>query len=121
MSNRKKVAAEPVLKGWNEVDEALREIAEIDIGIAQVVSEDIFTEMLEKQLAGRRLPIELATLVAGAIKGNVGFAIVSHETAEEGWQEALSIFDQASDHLLGIEGWSLLSQIDKSVDFAGLR
>jgi hypothetical protein len=97
------------------------QIAEIDIGIAQVVAEDIFTEMLEKQLAGRRFPIELAALVAGAIKGDIGFPIISHEAAEERWQEPLSIFDQASDHLLGIEGWSLLSKIDKSVHFAGLR
>ena len=79
------------------------QVAEIDIGIAQVVAEDVFAEVLEKQLAGRRFPIELATLVAGAIERNVGFAIIGHEATEEGWQEPLAIFDQTSDHLLGVE------------------
>jgi hypothetical protein len=42
------------------------QIAELDVGVAQVVAEDLLAEMLEEELAGRRLPVELAALVSGA-------------------------------------------------------
>ena len=95
-------------------------VAEVDIGIAEIVAEDALTEMLEEQLAGRRLAIKLTTLVARTIKGDVGLAIIGHEAAEEGWQQPFAIFHQTSHHLLGIEGWRLVSEIDIAIDLAGL-
>ena len=95
-------------------------VSEIDISIAQIVAEDALAEVLKKQLAGRRFPVELAALMAGAIERNVGLAIIGHKPTEEGRQEPLAIFHQASDHLLGVEGRSLLSEIDIAVDLARL-
>jgi hypothetical protein len=97
-----------------------QQVAEVDIGIAQIVAEDIFAKMLEEQLAGRRFSIELAALVPGTIKGDIGLSIIGHEATEEWRQESLSVFDQAADHLLGIEGRSLVPEIDIAVDLARL-
>ena len=95
-------------------------VAEVDIGIAEIVAEDALTEMLEEELAGRRLAIKLTTLVARTIKGDVGLAIIGHEAAEEGRQQRLAIFHQACDHLLGIEGGRLMPEVDIAIDLAGL-
>ena len=96
-----------------------QQIAEIDVGVAQVVAEDALAEVLEEQLPGRRLAIELAALVARAVEGDVGLAVVGHQPAEERRQQVLAVLDEAGDHLLGVEGGRLLAEIDVAVDLAG--
>ena len=41
-----------------------QQVAEVDVGVAEVVAEDALAEILEEELPGRRLAIELAALVA---------------------------------------------------------
>ena len=41
-----------------------QQVAEVDVGIAEVVAEDALAEILEEELPGRRLAVELAALVA---------------------------------------------------------
>ena len=60
------------------------QIAEVHVGVAQVVAEDALAEVLEEELAGRRFAVELAALVARAVEGDVGLGVVGHEPAEEG-------------------------------------
>ena len=96
------------------------EIAEIDIGVAQIVAEDVLAEMLEEQLAGGRLPVELAALMSGAVEGDVCLAVIRHQPAEERRQQRLSVHQQAGDDLLGVEGRGLLAEVDIAVDLAGL-
>ena len=69
-----------------------QQIAEVDVGIAQIVAEDLLAEMLEEQLAGGRLAIELAALVARAGERDVCFGVVGHQPAEERRQEAHPVF-----------------------------
>ena len=70
--------------------EALRargyRVSEIDVGVAEIVAEYTFAEVLEEELPGRRLSIELAALMPRAGEGDVGFRIVCHEPAEE-WRQ----------------------------------
>ncbi len=94
------------------------QVAEIDIGVAQVVSKDVLAEMLEEQLAGRRLPVELAALMSRAVEGDVCLAVIRHQPAEERWQQRLSVHQQAGDDLLGIERRGLLPKVDVAVDLA---
>ena len=42
------------------------QVAELHVGIAQVVAEDLLAEVLEEELASRRFPVELPALVPGA-------------------------------------------------------
>ena len=96
-----------------------QQVAEIDVGVAQVVAEDALAEMLEEELPGRRLAVELAALVAGAGEGDVRLGVVGHQPAEERRQQAHAVFDEAGDDLLGVERGRLLAEIDVAVDFAG--
>ena len=95
-----------------------QQVAEVDVGIAEIVAEDALAEMLEEQLARRRLAEELPALVARAVEGDVGFSVIGHQPAEEGRQQRSAIFHQAGDHLLGIKGRRLLTEIDVAVDLA---
>ena len=95
-----------------------QQIAEVDVGVAQIVAEDLLAEVLEEQLARGRLAIELAALVPGAREGDVRFGVVGHEPAEERRQQARAVFGDARDHLLGVEGGRLLTEEDAAVDFA---
>ena len=104
------------VRGRALVDE---QIAEVDIGIAQVVAEDALAEMLEEELAGGRLPVELPALMSRAGEGDVGLAVIGHEPAEERRQQRHPVFHQAGDDLLGVEGRRLLAEIDVAVDLAG--
>ena len=94
------------------------EIAEVDVGVAQVVAEDALAEMLEEQLARRRFSVELATLVARAVEGDVGLGIVGHEPAKERRQQAHPVVDDARHDLLGVEGGGLLSDVDVALDLS---
>ena len=94
-------------------------VAEVDIGIAEIITKDPLTEMLEEKLAGRRLAKKLTTLVARTIKGDIGLAIIGHEAAEEGRQQPTAIADHAAHHLLSIEGRRLMTEIDIASDLAG--
>ena len=73
------------LRGGALVDQ---QVAEVDVGVAQVVAEDALAEVLEEELAGGRLPVELAALVARAVEGDVGLGVVGHQPAEERRQQA---------------------------------
>ena len=95
-----------------------QQIAEFDVGVAQVVAEDGLAEMLEEQLPRRRLAIELAALVAGAVEGDGRLAVVGHQLAEKRRQQAQPVLDDAGRHLLGIEHRRLLAQVDVPLDFA---
>ena len=103
------------LRGGALVDQ---QIAEVHVGVAQVVAKDALAEVLEEELAGGRLAVELAALVARAGEGDVGLAVVGHEPAEERRQQLLPVLDEAGDDLLGIEGGRLLAEIDVAVDLA---
>jgi hypothetical protein len=94
------------------------QVAEVHIGVAKIVPEYAFAEILEEELACGRLAIELAALVAGAVEGDVRLAVIRHQPAEEGRQQGLSVIDQARDDLLGIESRGLLAEIGVSVDLA---
>ena len=95
-----------------------QQVAQFDVGIAQVVAEDRLAEVLEEQLPRRRLAIELPALVAGAVEGDGRLAVVGHQLAEEGRQQAHAVLDDAGRHLLGIEGGRLLAQVDEALDLA---
>ena len=95
-----------------------QEIAEVDVGVAEVVAKDALAEILEEDLPGGRLAIELAALVARAVEGDVRLAVIGHQPAEEGRQQGLAVIDQARDDLLGVEGWGLLPEIDVTVHLA---
>ena len=96
-----------------------QQIAEVHVGVAQVVAEDALAEVLEEDLAGRRLPVELAALVSRAVEGDVGLVVVGHEPAEERRQQAHPVLDDARHDLLGVEGGRLLSEVDVALDLAG--
>ncbi len=96
-----------------------QQVAEIHVGVAEVVAEDLLPEMLEEELTCRGFAVELPALVAGAVEGDVGFGVVGGEPAEEGWQQAHAVVHQAGDDLLGIEGRGLLAEIDVPVHLAG--
>ena len=98
-----------------------QQIAEVDVGVAEVVAEDALAEMLEEELPGRRLAVELAALVARAVEGDVRLAVIGHQPAEERRQQGLAVVDQARDDLLGVEGGGLLAEIDVAVDLADHR
>ena len=98
-----------------------QQIAEVDVGIAQVVAEDALAEVLEEELARRRLAVELAALVARAVEGDVGLAVIGHEPAEERRQQAHAVLHEAGDDLLGVEGRGLLAEVDVAVDLAQSR
>jgi hypothetical protein len=70
------------LRGRALVDQ---QVAEIYIGVAQVIAENVLAEVLEEELARRGLPVELAALVPWTGESDVGFAIVGRQPAEEGW------------------------------------
>ena len=95
-----------------------QQVAEFDIGVAQVVAEDGLAEVLEEQLPRRRLAIELPALVAGAVEGDGRLAVVGHQLAEEGRQQAHAVLDEAGDDLLGVEDRRLLAQVDVALDLA---
>ena len=68
-----------------------QQIAEVDVGVAQIVAKDLLAEVLEEELAGGRLAVELPALVAGAGERHVGFGVVGHEAAEERRQQAHAV------------------------------
>ena len=104
------------LRGRPLVDQ---QVAEVDVGVAEVVAEDALAEVLEEDLPGWRLPVELAALVARAVERDVRLAVVGHQPAEEGRQQRLAVVHQARHDLLGVEGRRLLPEIDVAVDLAG--
>ena len=95
-----------------------QQVAEFDVGVAQVVAEDRFAEVLEEQLPGRRLAIELAALVARAVERDRRLAVVGHQLAEERRQQAHAVVDDAGHHLLGVERRRLLAEVDVALDLA---
>ena len=64
------------LRGGALVDQ---QVAEVHVGIAEIVAEDPLPEVLEEELAGGGLPVELTALVTRAVEGNVGLGVVGHE------------------------------------------
>ena len=68
-----------------------QQVAEIDVGIAQIVAKDLLAEMLEEELAGGGLAVELAALMPGAGERDLGLGIVGHEAAEERRQQAHAV------------------------------
>ncbi len=75
------------LRGRAFVDQ---QVAEIDVGVAQVVAEDALAEVLEEELAGGRLSVELAALMTRTVERDVRFGVVGHQPAEERRQQAES-------------------------------
>ncbi len=104
------------LRGGAFVDQ---QIAEIDVGVAQIVAEDALAEVLEEELAGGRLAVELAALVSRAVERDVRRLVVGHEPAEERRQQAHAVLDDARHDLLGVERRRLLPEIDVALDLAG--
>ncbi len=102
-------------RGGAFVDE---QIAQVHVGVAQVVAKHALAEMLEEELTRRRLAVELTALVARAIERHVGLAVVGHEPAEERRQQLSPILDEARHDLLRIEGGRLLAEVDVAVHFA---
>ena len=92
------------------------QIAEVDVGVAQVVAEDALPEMLEEQLAGWGFPVELTALMARAGEGDVGLGIVGHEPAKERRQQTHPVVDDARHYLLGVETRRLLPEVDVALD-----
>ncbi len=45
-----------------------QQVAELDVGVAEIVAEDLLAVVLEEELAGWRFPVELAALVSRAGK-----------------------------------------------------
>ena len=43
--------------------------------------------MLEEELTSGRFSVELAALVAGTIKRDIGFAVIGHKATEKGRQQ----------------------------------
>ena len=103
------------LRGRAFVDQ---QVAEVDVGVAQVVAEDALAEVLEEHLPGGRLAVELPALVAGAVEGDVGRGVVGHQPAEERRQQRQAVVHQAGDDLLGVELGRLLAEVDEAVDLA---
>ena len=64
-----------------------QEIAELDVGVAEIVAEDALAEMLEEQLACGGFAVELPALVPGAIESDVRLTVVGHQPAEERGQQ----------------------------------
>ena len=95
-----------------------QQIAELDVGVAQVVAKDLLAEVLEEELPGRRLAVELPALVPGARERDLGFGVVGHEPAEERRQQAHAVRDDARDDLLRVERRRLLAEVDVAVDLA---
>src|SRR5688572_934558 len=93
-----------------------QQVAQVDIRVAEIVSEYPFTKVLEKQLAGRRLAKELSALMARAVESDIGFDVIGHETAEEGREQPKPILNNAGNNLLGVIGRSLLAEVDIAVD-----
>ena len=89
-----------------------QQVAEVHVGVAEIVAEDLLAEMLEEELTCRGFPVELPALVAGAVEGDVGLGVVGDEPAEERRQQAHAVVHQARDDLLGVEGRGLLAEID---------
>src|SRR5438477_2569126 len=103
------------LSGWTFMN---KQVSQAYVGVAQIVAKDALAKMLEEQLAGGRLAIELSTLVARAVERNFGLGIVSHQAAEERRQQLHSIVDETGEDLLGVKDWCLLSQVDVASDLA---
>ncbi len=95
-----------------------QQIAEIDIGIAEVVAEDRLAEVFEEELSRRRFLVELAALMTRAVERHRCIRVIRHQSAEERRQQAHAVFDDARDDLLRIERGRLLAEIDVAVDFA---
>ena len=95
-----------------------QQVAELDVGIAQIIAEDLLAEVLVEELTGGRLAVELTALVSRAGKGNICLGVVRHEAAEERRQQAHAVVANAGDDLLGVERGRLLAEIDEAVDFA---
>ena len=95
-----------------------QQVAELDVGVAQVVAKDLLAEVLEEELAGRRLAVELPALMPGARERDLGLGVVGHEPAEERRQQAHAVGDEARDDLLRVERGRLLAEIDVAVDLA---
>ena len=51
-----------------------QQVTEVDVGVAQIVAEDLLAKMLEEQLAGGRLAVELPALVPGQAKETLASA-----------------------------------------------
>ena len=51
-----------------------QQVAEIHVGVAEVVAEDLLPEMLEEELTCRGFAVELPALVAGAVEGELASA-----------------------------------------------
>ena len=96
-----------------------QKIAEIDVGIAQVVAKNALSKMLEEELTCRRLSVELAALMPWAREVNVGLAVVGHKPAKERRQQRLPVLHKACHDLLGIERRGLLAEVDVAIDLAG--
>src|SRR5436309_1411901 len=94
------------------------QVPEPHVGITEVISKNALAEVFEEELTRGRLPIELTTLMARTVEGDIGLGIVGHQPAKEWGQQPHSIVDQTGDHLLGVEGGCLLSQIDVARDLA---
>ena len=103
------------LRGGALVDQ---QVAEVHVGVAEIVAEDPLSEVLEEELAGGGLPVELAALVTRAVEGDVGLGVVGHEAAEERGQQAHPVVDDAGHDLLGVEGGGLLSEVDVAFDLS---
>ena len=68
-----------------------QQVAQLHVRIAQVVAEDVLAEMPEEKLSRGRLAVELAALVARAVEGDGGLAVVRHQSAEERRQQAHAV------------------------------
>ena len=95
-----------------------QQIAELDVGVAQIVAKDLLAEVLEEELAGRGFAVELPALMPGAGERHLCFGVVGHEPAEERRQQAHAVRDDARDDLLRVERRRLLAEVDVAVDFA---
>src|SRR5687767_12717920 len=73
--------------------------------------------MLEEKLPSGRFAVELPSLMARTIKSNIGLDIIGHQSGEKRRQQAHAIINNACCHLLGVEGRSLLAQINVTRNF----
>ena len=57
--------------------------------------------------------------MAWAGEGDSRLAVIGHQTAKERRQQRRAVLDDTGDDLFGVEGGSLLAEVDIAVDLAG--
>ena len=107
-----------------------QQVAQANVGVAQVSTEYVFTEEFEEFAAGRMFAVELAALVSGAVELSVTDTYILLQCAEEGRSKFRTILFYGSVYLFAVVLFIAAAQLDNTINagqqafghaFAGLQ